>query len=271
MQDLIGTSHRPLAPLSTRLPNLPPDDYFVTHLSLSRQDANELHLRYYKDYGLAIAGLVLHHKIDPLEFNRQVDDALPLDTIITPDIQLRKLLADIDRTKVKPWLFTNAYINHARRVVRLLGVEDMFEGITFCDYGKWPFVCKPHEEMFRRAEEEAGASSIEDCYFVGKFFLFLYLDGRSSRISIHHTFSSAPFLKAKKQLFQTDDSALNCRHAHSRGWTTTHILEPDDPEPVTKAAKYQIRSLEELRGLFPQFFNSTSGADRDASPSKTLQ
>lgn len=208
------------------------DDYFVTHLSLSRQDANELHLRYYKDYGLAIAGLVLHHKIDPLEFNRQVDDALPLDTIIVPDTQLRKLLADIDRTKVKPWLFTNAYINHARRVIRLLGVEDMFEGITYCDYGKWPFVCKPHEEMFQRAEEEAGASSVKDCYFV-------------------------------------DDSALNCRHAHSRGWTTTHILEPDDPEPTTKAAKHQIRSLEELRELFPQFFNSTSGADRDAAPSKS--
>ncbi|MCJ1262670.1 hypothetical protein MMC22_002540 [Lobaria immixta] len=232
------------------------DDYFVTHLSLSRQDANELHLRYYKDYGLAIAGLVLHHKIDPLEFNRQVDDALPLDTIIVPDTQLQKLLADIDRTKVKPWLFTNAYINHARRVIRLLGVEDMFEGITYCDYGNWPFVCKPHEEMFRRAEEEAGASSVKDCYFV-----VIYIS----------PFPPRPSLKAKKQLFQIDDSALNCRHAHSRGWTTTHILEPDDPEPTTKAAKHQIRSLEELRELFPQFFNSTSGADRDAAPSKNLQ
>ncbi|MCJ1464798.1 hypothetical protein MMC07_003411 [Pseudocyphellaria aurata] len=197
------------------------DDYFVSHLSLSRQDANELHLRYYKDYGLAIAGLVRHHKIDPLEFNRQVDDALPLEGVITPDPALRRLLADLDRTKVKPWLFTNAYITHARRVVRLLGVEDMFEGITYCDYGKWPFVCKPHEEMFRKAEEESGASSVDDCYFI-------------------------------------DDSALNCRHAHSRGWTTTHLLEPDDAEPATKAARHQIRNLEELRRLFPQFFHDSS-------------
>lgn len=173
MQDLIGTSHPILCITFHPDQILSKDDYFVTHLSLSRQDANELHLRYYKDYGLAIAGLVLHHKIDPLEFNREVDDALPLDSVITPDPQLRKLLADIDRTKVKPWLFTNAYINHAQRIIRLLGVEDMFEGITFCDYGKWPFVCKPHQEMYRKAEEEAGASSIEDCYFVGKFPLFI--------------------------------------------------------------------------------------------------
>ena len=34
------------------------DDYFQTHLSLTLDDARELHLRYYKDYGLAIEGLV---------------------------------------------------------------------------------------------------------------------------------------------------------------------------------------------------------------------
>lgn len=168
-----------------------PDDYFVAHLSLSRDDANRLHLRYYKDYGLAIAGLVLHHKIDPLEFNSEVDDALPLDGIITPDSQLRELLADIDRTKVKPWLFTNAYINHAQRVIRLLGVEDMFEGITFCDYGKWPLVCKPHEEMFQKAEVEAGASSVEDCYFIGKFLRSLSR-WKMSHVDLHRSFP-APF------------------------------------------------------------------------------
>lgn len=111
---------------------------------------------------------MLHHKIDPLEFNREVDDALPLDNVITPDPQLRKLLADIDRKKVKPWLFTNAHITHGQRVVKLLGVQDMFEGITFCDYSKRPFVCKPHPEMFQKAEEESGVQSVESCYFVGK-------------------------------------------------------------------------------------------------------
>ena len=155
----------------------PTDDYITTHLSLSRTEAIELHRRYYTDYGLALSGLVLHHKIDPLDYNEKVDDALPLDTVITPDPHLRKLLEDIDKSKVKLWLFTNAYVTHAKRIVRLLGVEDLFEGITYCDYAKMPFVCKPHREMFAKAEAEAQAPEIGGCYFVGmyiygNFFLF---------------------------------------------------------------------------------------------------
>ena len=52
-----------------------------------------------------------------------------------------------------------------------------------------------------------------------------------------------------------DDSHLNCRYAHARGWKTAHKLEPDDPEPANKAAQYQIRDLEELRNCFPQIFS----------------
>ena len=135
---------------------------------MSREDAYKLHQEYYKTYGLAIEGLVRHHKIDALEYNREVDDALPLDSIITKDPALRKLLGDIDTTKVKLWLFTNAYVTHGQRVVRLLGIEDMFEGMTFCDYAKSKLICKPHPEMFAKAMSEAGVDEFKDCYFVGK-------------------------------------------------------------------------------------------------------
>lgn len=146
------------------------DDYFVKHLELSQEDAFKLHQEYYKTYGLAIEGLVRHHKIDPLEYNRQVDDALPLESIIFPDPHLRKMLQDMDHAKVKLWLFTNAYINHGQRVVRLLGVEDMFEGMTFCDYAEETMICKPDPEMFAKAMREAGVKEMKDCYFVGKLF-----------------------------------------------------------------------------------------------------
>lgn len=143
------------------------DDFFVKHLSLSFEDATMLHQKYYKEYGLAIEGLTRHHKIDPLEFNREVDDALPLDDILKPDPKLRKLLSDLDTSKVKPWLLTNAYVNHAKRVVKLLNVDDLFEGVTYCDYGRLPLVCKPSQDMFEKAEIEAGAQSTEQCYFIG--------------------------------------------------------------------------------------------------------
>ena len=134
------------------------DKYFERHLNVSRQEANELHTRYYKDYGLAIEGMVRHHKVDALEYNKQVDDALPLENILSHNEELRRFLQDIDKSKVKMWLLTNAYVTHGKRVVKLLGVDDLFEGITFCDYGALPFLCKPAPDMYKKAMTEAGVS-----------------------------------------------------------------------------------------------------------------
>jgi len=144
------------------------DQFFQNHLSLSQEDANELHYRYYREYGLAIEGLVRHHKVNALEYNSKVDDALPLEDVIKPNPELRKLIEDIDTSKCRLWLFTNAYITHGKRVVKLLQIDDLFEGITFCDYGSDKFYCKPHVEMYDKAMAEAGIKSNEKCYFVGE-------------------------------------------------------------------------------------------------------
>ncbi|KAI1807140.1 pyrimidine 5-nucleotidase [Daldinia bambusicola] len=195
------------------------DKYFATHLGLPEEEATKLHQEYYKNYGLAIEGLVRHHQIDPLDYNAKVDDALPLENIIKPNPQLRKLLEDIDKSKVKLWLLTNAYVTHGRRVVRLLGIEDLFEGLTYCDYSQIPIICKPHKDMFAKAMKEAGVDRVEDCYFV-------------------------------------DDSFLNAQGAQNLGWTSVHLVEDGLPVPASPASKYQIRHLEELRRIFPQFFKS---------------
>lgn len=196
------------------------DEYFQTHLSLSKDDANELHLRYYKDYGLAIEGLVRHHKVDPLEYNEKVDDALPLEDIITPNPQLRKLLEDIDRSQVRLWLFTNAYKTHGERVARLLGVRDLFDGLTYCDYGAEKFLCKPSPAMFAKAMAEADVQDPQDCYFV-------------------------------------DDSTINCAGAKALGWKAAHLVEPNITGPENPVADFQISNLEELRTVFPEVFKSS--------------
>jgi len=190
--------------------------YFMTHLKLTTEDATKLHEQYYKDYGLAIEGLSRFHKIDPLDFNREVDDALPLDDLLFPDPVVRGILESFDKTKVKMWLFTNAHITHGKRVVKLLGIEDLFEGITYCDYAQSPLVPKPLPEMFDKAEREAGVKDSKTCYFV-------------------------------------DDSYLNCRAAYARGWVNTvHLVEPQVPDPEEKACKHQISNLRELLSLFPE-------------------
>ncbi|QPG94809.1 hypothetical protein C2857_007033 [Epichloe festucae Fl1] len=196
------------------------DKYFAKHLELPWDEAVRLHKEYYTGYGLAIEGLVHHHEIDPLAYNAEVDDALPLEDIIKPDPELRKLLEDIDRSKVKLWLFTNAYVTHAKRVVGLLGVEDLFDGLTFCDYSKKPLICKPHPDMYKKGMKEAGVSDVKDCYFV-------------------------------------DDSYLNCTKAKDFGWTAAHLVEETHPIPEKQASQFQIRHLRELRNIYPQFFGSS--------------
>jgi hypothetical protein len=56
-------------------------------------------------------------------------------------------------------------------------VNDLFEGITFCDYAQSTMICKPHPEMFEKAMREAKVKQAKDCYFVGKCWL---LEGRLS-------------------------------------------------------------------------------------------
>ncbi|KAL2153135.1 hypothetical protein VTH82DRAFT_4290 [Thermothelomyces myriococcoides] len=216
-----------LYPRSTKVHDLMAeliDKYFVTHLSLPWEDAVRLHKEYYQNYGLAIEGLVRHHQIDPLDYNAKVDDALPLDNVIKPRPELKKLLADINQSKVKLWLFTNAYINHAKRVVRLLQVEEFFEGVTYCDYSSVPFTCKPQPAMYQKAMREAGVERYEDCFFV-------------------------------------DDSYQNCKKAEELGWNVAHLVEDGVKPPRTPACKFQIRHLDDLRTIFPQCFRGDASEE----------
>ncbi|KAJ4022981.1 putative suppressor of disruption of TFIIS [Fusarium irregulare] len=212
---LYSRNYKVLELMSARI-----DDYFKTHLGLSHEEAERLHKDYYQQYGQAIEGLVRDFQIDALDYNAKVDDALPLDDLIKPNPQLRKFLDEIDTSKVRLWLLTNAYVNHGRRVVKLLGVEDLFEGLTYCDYTKIPFVCKPQKAMYEKAMKEAGVCHVSNCYFV-------------------------------------DDSHKNVVGAQQAGWTAIHYVEEGFPLPETPASQYQIRSLEELRSLYPEFFKAS--------------
>jgi pyrimidine and pyridine-specific 5'-nucleotidase len=202
-------------------------------LNLSPRESYELQHSYFLEYGLSLQGLVKHHQVDALDFNEKVDNAIPLEEVLTRSPSLRKLLEDVDTSKVKLWLLTNAYITHGQRVVRILGVDDLFEGITYCDYAAEELVAKPNPGMFNKAMKDAGVQSVQDCYFVGRFITTQCL--------------------AKADL-AADDSQNNAKGATEFGWTAVHLVEPSEEPPKDPASKYMIRSLEELRDIFPDFF-----------------
>ncbi|TRM67724.1 pyrimidine 5-nucleotidase [Schizophyllum amplum] len=139
--------------------------YFVT-LDLAEDEATSLHHRYYSEYGLALRGLVRHHDVDPLDFDRKCDGSLPLEEIIKPNPALRKLFEDIDRSKYRVWALTNAYKPHAERVLRLLSLEDQIDGLVYCDYAQRDFSCKPEADYYHQALTKAGVTDPSKCYFV---------------------------------------------------------------------------------------------------------
>lgn len=191
-------------------------EFMVNSLNMPPAQAATLHQRYLREFGSTIEGLMHYHQVDPMFFNEQVDDALPLEDLLEEDIKLQQTLAHFDRTKVKLWLLTNAHITHALRVVRILGVEQYFEGITFCDYASGKLVLKPSQKMYAAAERDANVDDVRQCFFA-------------------------------------DNSVQNCVAAQKRGWTVVHLCESSQGLPEGEQVAYRIRSLHELLSLFPAF------------------
>lgn len=172
-------------------------NYFKDLLELDDEQAHKLHLQYYLVYGLAVEGLVRKHNVDALEYNSKVDDSLDLKSVIHYNQKLREQLIRLRPHYDYFWLVTNAYKNHAMRCVSFLGIGDLFDGLTFCDYGKFPIICKPMPE-----------------YFHG-FLKLTNIDSENK-------------LAMQKQSF-IDDSEINCKAAHKLGFgTVIHVIELDD-------------------------------------------
>lgn len=58
----------------------------------------------------------------------------------------------------------------------------------------------------------------------------------------------------------SDDSFMNCAKAQELGWTAAHLVEEGLPVPKKQASQYQIKSILELRDIYPQFFKSKNSA-----------
>jgi putative hydrolase of the HAD superfamily len=112
---------------------------------------------YLEQYGTTLRGLQAHYAVDRDEYLAFVHD-LPLEEYIRPDPSLHDLLVSLPQHR---WVFTNADANHARRVLKLLGVEDCFTGII--DIRAIDFDCKPDMIAYQKALVIAGDDAPNQC------------------------------------------------------------------------------------------------------------
>ena len=136
------------------------NDYMRKLFDLPDEALTAMRQHYFMTYGTTLRGLQMNHQVDTEEFLRYVHD-LPVNDYLKPDPQLRSLLLSLPQ---KRYIFTNSDVNHARRVMNVLGVSDCFEGII--DIHSIEFYSKPNIEAYQHALRIAGESDPGRCVYL---------------------------------------------------------------------------------------------------------
>jgi pyrimidine 5'-nucleotidase len=113
---------------------------------------------YFKMYGTTLRGLE-RHQVDKADFLAFVHD-LPL-IITDPNPVLRDVIASLPTHNL---IFTNADVAHARRVLKALQLEDLFEAVV--DVNAVAPYCKPMPESFAIAMELADEPDPRKCVMI---------------------------------------------------------------------------------------------------------
>ena len=124
--------------------------YMVGVLAIPQEDISLYRDEYFQKYGSTLSGLRAFHNVDSEEYLAYIHD-VPLRDFISPDSALRQTLLNIPERK---WIFTNADRNHAKRVLDILGISDLFEGIL--DVWAMEYVPKPDPWVYKRVLEFVG-------------------------------------------------------------------------------------------------------------------
>src|SRR5512145_855367 len=97
--------------------------YMMERLCIPESDVPFLREQYFKMYGTTLRGLEERHNVDKADFLAFVHD-LPLQSYLTPNPIVREVIASLTTRNL---IFTNADVSHARRVLSVLELDDLFE------------------------------------------------------------------------------------------------------------------------------------------------
>ena len=173
--------------------------------------------RLYQTHGTALRGLLKEELIPDSrieEYLHAVHD-IPLSEI-TRDPDLRKMFLDM---QVKRWIFTASSREHARRCMKRVGVDDLFEGIIDCR--EVDLVTKHDPSSFKAAMKRANVTDPSRCMLL-------------------------------------DDSVQNIRAAKEIGWKTclVGLYERDTDKRIEcPEADFSVDRLIELRNVLPGLFS----------------
>lgn len=136
------------------------ESYMRQRLHIPKSRVASLRAAYLATYGSSLRGLMENYQVDPDDYLLFVHD-LPIEAMLRPSANLAKMLSMLPQRK---WVFTNASLAHARRVLAALGVSQHFAGIV--DIKALGYRNKPEEDAYRQALKAAGEEDPAAALFV---------------------------------------------------------------------------------------------------------
>lgn len=134
--------------------------YMRDRLHIPEAEVPPLRKKLFEEYGTTLRGLQVNYSVDVAEFLAFVHD-VPVANYLQPDPVQRAVLGGL---RARKFVFTNADANHARRVLRALNLEVLFDGIV--DVVALDPYCKPMAEAFGIALKTAGNPDPSECAII---------------------------------------------------------------------------------------------------------
>ena len=134
--------------------------YMIERLGIPESDVPFLREQYFKMYGTTLRGLEERHHVDKEDFLAYVHD-LPLQSFLQPNPIVREVIKSLPTRNL---IFTNADVSHARRVLAVLELDDLFDAVV--DVNAVSPYCKPMPESFAIAMDIADEPDPRKCVMI---------------------------------------------------------------------------------------------------------
>jgi len=135
------------------------NQYLEEKMGFAKEQVNPLRIKYYREYGTTLRGLMIHYKIDPKDYLEYVHD-ISLKGLLSKNEKLGSILKRISQEKV---IFTNASKAHAENVLNSLDILDNFSHIF--DIVDMDYMAKPHPETYKKLLNKLKVEA-ETCLYI---------------------------------------------------------------------------------------------------------
>ena len=121
-------------------------DFIMYKYSLDIDQAKKIQKEYYLKYGLTLRGLIVEKKLEPEEFLDYVHD------VEHPELKKNdQLISKIRILEGKKIIFTNATSKHAKKILKILELENDFDQII--DIKDLEYIPKPDKRSYKKLLE----------------------------------------------------------------------------------------------------------------------